>query len=133
MIPKVEQHFPKLNNQNMTFYMAVNYNDFHSEGTEDFVEDLKRIKYIKRLLSSHADGKALKIRLMLNHCIVLVNQFGSFATARILFYKLDAKFHDIIATVLYQMNALHEDMESMITLDQNIIKLISEELNERRT
>ena len=133
MIPKVEQHFPKLNNQNMTFYMAVNYNDFHSEGTEDFVEDLKRIKYIKRLLSSHAVGKALKIRLMLNHCIVLVNQFGSFATARILFYKLDAKFHDIIATVLYQVNALHEDMESMITLDQNIIKLISEELNERRT
>lgn len=133
MIPKIEQHFPKLNNQNMTFYMAVNFNDFHSEGTEDFMQDLKRIKYIKRLLSSHADGKALKIRLLLNHCIVLVNQFGSFATARILFYKLDAKFHDIVATVLYQMNALHEDMESMVTLDQNIIELISEELNERRT
>jgi hypothetical protein len=52
-------------------------------------EDLKRIKYIKRLIKKYKITGDLKERLILNHIIVLGNVFGVDACVRMLFYKID--------------------------------------------
>ena len=58
----------------------------------EFNEDLKRFKYVKRLLSRYKAGKGLKERLILNHIIVLNNLFGPEACVRMMFFKMEEKY-----------------------------------------
>jgi hypothetical protein len=67
---------------------------------DEFYDDFKRIKYIKRLLNRYKAGDELKCRLILNHIIVLYNVFTPEAFTRILFYKLDQEDHSILKTFL---------------------------------
>ena len=50
--------------------------------------------------------KSLKERLILNHIILLNNVFGTQATARILFYKVDERDYDILKTFLAYLNIM---------------------------
>ena len=49
----------------------------------EFESDLKRIKYIKRLIRKYRTSGEIKERLLLNHIIVLANVFGVEASVRI--------------------------------------------------
>lgn len=66
----------------------------------EFEEDLKRIKYIKRLIKKYEATGDLKERLILNHIIILSNVFGVEQTVRILFYKLHPEDYPILKTFL---------------------------------
>jgi hypothetical protein len=70
----------------------------------EFEEDLKRIKYIKRLIKRYRSTGDLKERLILNHIIILGNVFGVHSTARMLFFKLDREDYDILKTFLLYLN-----------------------------
>jgi hypothetical protein len=74
---------------------------FNSEcsGKNEFVDDLKRIKYIKRLLQKihkHKTLKSIRERLIINHLIILRNVFGDQNCGRILFFKLEPKLHSYL-------------------------------------
>ncbi len=70
----------------------------------EFEEDLKRIKYIKRLIRRYKITGELKERLILNHLIILANVFGVESSVRMLFYKLDKEDYDILKTFLLFLN-----------------------------
>lgn len=70
----------------------------------EFEEDLKRIKYIKRLIKRYRSTGDLKERLILNHIIILGNVFGVHSTVRMLFFKLDREDYDILKTFLLYLN-----------------------------
>jgi hypothetical protein len=70
----------------------------------EFEEDLKRIKYIKRLIRRYRVTGDLKERLILNHLIILANVFGVESSVRMLFYKLDREDYDILKTFLLYLN-----------------------------
>jgi len=125
-----ESYFPTLNNQNMMFYMATNYQDRQSEGSEEFYEDINRIKYIKRLISKYQETGELKSRLLMNHLLVLVNVFGPFPCTRILMYKIDQKHHEIIATFLDELNALSPEMKSLTSIDVKVRDIIREDMRQ---
>ena len=72
----------------------------------EFESDIKRTKYLKRLFRRYKITKSLKERLILNHIILLNNVFGTEATARILFYKIDERDYDILKTFLMYLNML---------------------------
>jgi hypothetical protein len=55
---------------------------------DDFEEDLKRIKYIKRLLKRYKNTGILKTHLILNHLTILFNVFND-AAVPLLFYNLE--------------------------------------------
>ena len=74
----------------------------------EFEGDLKRTKYLKRLLRRYKVTKALKERLIINHIILLNNVFGPEATARILFFRIDEKDYDVLKTFLLFLNLLPE-------------------------
>lgn len=70
----------------------------------EFEDDLKRIKYVKRLIKRYKVAGDLKERLILNHLIILANVFGVEASVKMLFYKLDKDDYHILKTFLLFLN-----------------------------
>lgn len=77
-----------LNESNFMLYAAKHYDNPQCFDTLEFNEDLKRFKYIKRLLNRYIKHGDLKERLILNHMIALNNVFGPEPTVKMLFLKL---------------------------------------------
>jgi len=63
-----------------------------STSTAEFIEDLNRIKYIRKLITRYETSKDLKERLILNHIIVLSNVFPGEICAKILYFKLKDQY-----------------------------------------
>ena len=99
--------FDDLNEENFMMYAAKAYNSPHYIMSE-FEGDIKRTKYLKRLFRRYKVTKSLKERLILNHIILLNNVFGTEATARILFYKIDERDYDILKSFLTYLNLMPE-------------------------
>ena len=70
----------------------------------EFEEDLKRIKYVKRLIKRYKTTGELKERLILNHIIILTNVFGIEPSVRMLFYKLEPQEYAVLKTFLMFLN-----------------------------
>ena len=78
-----------LTDKNFLLFCAHHYDNAQYASTEDFIEDLNRIKYIKKLDTRYIENGDLKERLILNHIIVLNNCFGPEALCKILYLKLN--------------------------------------------
>jgi hypothetical protein len=92
-----------LNDETFMIY-AIKAYDKPNCVMSEFYEDLKRIKYVKRLFVKYHKSKEIKERLIINHLIVLYNVFGATAATRILFYKIDQKYYSILKTFLIFLN-----------------------------
>jgi hypothetical protein len=101
----------ELNNENFLMFAIKNYDNPSCKGMADFNNDLKKIKYIKRLLSRYNAGKGLKVRLILNHIIILINLFGPDACVKILFFKFEEKYWAQLKTFLIFLNALPTNIQ----------------------
>jgi hypothetical protein len=88
-----------LNSDNFLLYAMKAY-DRPNAIQSEFDEDLKRLKYVKRLIKRYRSTGDLKERLILNHIIILANVFGIEATVRMLFYKLDEEDYSVLKTFL---------------------------------
>jgi len=91
--------FEKLTEDNFMMYAIKSYNSPNCILSE-FEDDMKRLKYIKRLIKRYKTTGELKERLILNHIIVLSNVFGTEAAVRMLFYKFDPEDYAILKTFL---------------------------------
>ena len=121
----------ELTEDNFTMYAIKNYDNPYCKGMDEFLDDLKRFKYIKRLLRKHNVGKELKERLILNHIIVLGNLFGIEATTKMLFFKLEKKFWPQIKAFLVFLNYMPikiivspglEILEKDIPIDETVLE-----------
>lgn len=92
-----------LNDDNFIIYAAKFYDRPHMIQSE-FEDDLKRIKYVKRLLRKYKQTGEFKERLVLNHVIILSNVFGVEATTNMLFFKVDQEDYPLLKTVLIYLN-----------------------------
>lgn len=92
-----------LTDDNFMLYAMKAY-DKPNAIVSEFEEDLKRIKYVKRLIKRYKATGELKERLILNHIIILSNVFGIEATVRMLFYKIDNSDYPILKTFLLFLN-----------------------------
>lgn len=88
-----------LNDENFILYAMKCYDSPNCIMSE-FEEDLKRIKYVKRLIKRYKTTGELKERLILNHIIILSNVFGTRNAVRMLFFKLDEQDYQILKTFL---------------------------------
>ena len=83
------------------------YNNPQAVTREDFETDLKRIRYIKRLLKRYKNNGDLKVHLILNHLIILFNVFDD-AAVPLLFYNLDKDLWPSIKSFLIFLNRIPE-------------------------
>ena len=121
----------ELTEDNFIMYAVKNYDNPGCSGMDEFYDDLKRFKYIKRLLRKYNVGKDLRERLILNHIIVLGNLFGVEATTKMLFFKIEKKFWSQIKTFLVFLNYMPmkvlvshgvEIIDNDIPLDYSILE-----------
>ena len=54
----------QLDDSNFMLYAAANYDNPHCYDTDEFYDDLKRFKYLKRLLNRYKETGELKERLI---------------------------------------------------------------------
>ena len=94
----------KLTDENFLIFCAKVYDNPSAHSTEEFLEDLSRIRYVKKLLTRYQETGDLKERLILNHIITLHNCFG-LHLARILFLKTEKQYH-MVKPFLILLNAL---------------------------
>ena len=99
-------NFQNLTNDNIELYCVQNYDNPQCLSYEDYQNDMRRFKYIKRLLNQYRNSNILKIRLLLNHIIMIYNLFNNDAATRILFFKTTPEDWDILKTLLVFLNRL---------------------------
>ena len=118
-----------LTDDNFLLYCAKHYDNPSCHSTEEFLDDMKHIKYIKKLVTRYVENGELKERLILNHIIVLYNVFGD-ATTNMLFYKIDEKYWDVLVTFLIYLERMPESLPhyniktSDIPLDEKVINAL---------
>lgn len=99
--------FDELNESNYMLFAIKFYNNPQAVTREDFESDLKRIRYVKRLLKRYRNTGELKVHLILNHLIVLFNVFDD-ATIPLLFYNLEMDLWPYIKSFLIFLNRIPE-------------------------
>ena len=105
--------FDELNEDNYMMFAIKHYEYPQAVTQEDFYEDLKKFKYIKRLLKRYQKSGELKSHLLLNHFICLYNVFDDAATP-LLFYKIDRDLWSVLKTFLIFLGRIPEYPKSAI-------------------
>ena len=118
--------YEKITPDNVLMYAIRHYNNPHCEGEKEFEDDLKRFKYIKRLLRKYHDTGILKERLLLNHIIVLHNVFGADACATLLLFKIQEEYWPTLKSFLLFLNILVTDELPNVKENEKVYKVLKE-------
>ena len=124
----------QLDDSNFMLYAAANYDNPQCYDTDEFYDDLKRFKYLKRLLNRYKETGELKERLILNHITVIYNVFGPTPATRLLFFKLEG-YYNLLKPFLVLMGHMPEKVENIgpfdrtykdvdIEMEESIIKVL---------
>ena len=87
--------YEKLDESNFLIYAAKYYDNPQCFDTQEFMEDLNRFRYVKRLLKRYKETGDLKERLILNHIIIIYNVFGPVPATRMLFFKMNNMYTEL--------------------------------------
>ena len=112
-----------MNESNYLLFAIKFYDNPQAVTKDDFESDLKRIRYIKRLLKRYKNSGELKVHLILNHLIILFNVFND-ATVPLLFYNLEEDLWPSIKSFLIFLNRIPEYPKTGMTeieADQNCL------------
>tara|TARA_B000000557_G_scaffold245158_1_gene227271 strand:- start:207 stop:599 length:393 start_codon:yes stop_codon:yes gene_type:complete len=125
--------FDDITEQNFILYAMKFYDNAQCLSEQDFYNDLKIIKYIKRLLNRYKKTGELKTRLMLNHIIMLGNVFPVEVLTRILFLKIPEEYWSELKTFLIFLKYMPDSIDSIngrnvISSDISLNLEIAEEL-----
>ena len=118
-------HFDELNDKNYLMFAIKHYDNPQSVTVDDFMEDMKKFKYLKRLLKRYLKTGVLRVNLILNHLIILFNTFGD-GTIPLLLYKLGEEYFPIIKTFLIYLDKYPEmpGVFSHINIDNDVKDLL---------
>ena len=90
----------KLTSANFLLYAMKLYDNPSCFTVEDFNADLKRVSAIRKQFKRYLERGDLCERTVLNQIIVLSNVFGYPGAIKILFYKLEDRYHGLLKTFL---------------------------------
>ena len=107
--------FDELNEDNYLLFAIKFYDNPQAVTKDDFEDDLKRIKYVKRLLKRYKKDGVLKTHLILNHLTVLFNVFND-AAVPLLFFNLERELWPYIKSFLVFLKRLPEYPRSQIDI-----------------
>jgi len=105
--------FDDLTDKNIDMYMMKYYDNPQCVDLEEYNDDIKRIKYIKRLFNRYEKTGDLKERLILNHIIVLYNVYEIEVATRILFFRIDSSLWSVMKTFLVFLGCMPERVDGI--------------------
>ena len=124
----------QLNEDSFLLFAIKHYDNPGCLSKKEFKNDLDRIKFVKRLFRRYLrknDIDALRVRLALNHIVILYNVFPGEAATKILFYKLEKELWTILKPFLIFLERLPDKIlgasskpiiTSNIKMDNRIIE-----------
>lgn len=112
----------ELTHKTLTLYAAKNYHNPTCIDSEEFFNDLKRFKYVKRLLNRYRDTDELPERLILNHLIVIFNCWGFESGIEMLALKIEPEHWGALKPFLVFLKAITNEDLTGIEMDKNIIE-----------
>jgi len=118
--------FKEITKDNWLLFAQQNYDNPTLETEIEFYDDIKRFKYLKRLFRKYDITGEIKIRLILNHLVVLQNVFGAEAAITLLLYKIDNKYWSVLKTCLNYLEYLYPHELDNIETDKNIEEILKE-------
>lgn len=93
-----------LDNDNFEEYAIANYINPNCVSVLEFLDDLKKIRYVKRLINKYNEQGELRERLILNHIIFLSNVFGIDGTVDMLRFKVGEENVKVLNTFFVFLN-----------------------------
>ena len=117
--------YEKLTKDNIVMYAIRYYDNPSCSGMDEFYDDMKRFKYIKRLIRKYKDTGVLKERLILNHIIVINNLFGPEAASTLLFFKIEQEFWSCLKPFLEFLSIMPETDLNDIPSDMYVKEQLS--------
>ena len=119
-----------IDDDNFILFAAKHYDNPQCYDSEEFYDDLKRFKYLKRLFGKYEESGELRERLILNHLIILYNVFGD-VTTKMLFYKLE-EYYSYLLPFMVLLHRLPDKVSignitvytSDITMDMHIVEVL---------
>lgn len=118
--------FKEITKDNWLLFAQQNYDNPTLETEIEFYDDIKRFKYLKRLFRKYDITGEIKIRLILNHLIVLQNVFGAEVAITLLLYKIDKKYWPVLKTCLNYLEYLYPHELDNVKTDKNIEEMLKE-------
>jgi hypothetical protein len=118
--------FKEITKDNWLLFAQHNYDNPTLEKQQEFYDDIKRFKYLKRLFRKYETTGDLKIRLVLNHIILLYNVFGSDACMTLLLFKIDKVYWPILKTICGYLGYLYPHELKEVDEDQKIRQMLKE-------
>ena len=113
--------FKELTPENINMFAIKHYDNPHCVDEQEFLDDMKRFKYLKSLFRKYDTSKELKHRLIINHIIILANVFGIDAATTLLFFKIDRKHWSLLKTVLVFLHYMPEEDITDIRINQRVM------------
>ena len=105
-------------------FAIKHYDNPQCEGEKEFHDDMKRFKYIKRLLRKYKDSSILKERLLLNHIIILNNLFGPEACVTLLLFKIQQEYWGTLKSFLLYLNMIRDDELQEVESNQEVLDVL---------
>ena len=118
--------YEKITPANWQMFAMHNYDNPQCESEEEFYDDIKRFKYLKRLFKKYQETGELKERLILNHIIVLSNVFGIEASGILLFFKIGPENWPALKTFMTYLHMIPETEMKQIELDSYVWKQLEQ-------
>lgn len=123
----------QVNDANFLLYCAKHYNSRISTSDREFLADIDRLKYIKKLITRYTKTGVLKERLILNHVIILSNVFTPSVCTKIILFKLREQdkyikpflvFLDILPPAIYNIGDTEILLTDTIDMDSGIVEAL---------
>ena len=100
-------NFHELNKDNFILFAIKHYDNPTASTQDEFEEDLKRFKYVKRWLKKYHDSGVINSHLLLNHIIVIFNCWGE-AALPMLFFKIEESYWGYLKSFLMFLDRIPE-------------------------
>jgi hypothetical protein len=117
--------FETLQQDNYLLFAIKYYDNPTALTSEDFNEDLKRFKYVKRWLKKYHETGEINTHLLLNHVIIIFNCWND-AAIPLLFYKINLEYWPYL-------KAFISYLDRVPTYPHSTIHDIEEDINIRNT
>ena len=101
--------FSTLTQENINMFAMKHYDNPTCVDEKEFLDDMKRFKQLKRLFRKYETSKDLKVRLVINHIIILANVFGVDAATTLLFFKMERNHWPLLKTFLVFLGYMPEN------------------------
>ena len=116
--------FQTLNEDVFTLFAARHYYNPTCIDADEFHEDLKRFKYVKRLFNRYLEGGKLSERLIINHLVIIFNVFGQDAGLKMLEYKLEEKHWPVAKPFLTYLKMFPSYKYTVIANDDHVVDVL---------